>query len=96
MSRNNSTPEVGNESIELTDDWPPLQEEADGEVAAVLVEKKNETREVVNRLDRALQNESVELTDGDVEALLAVGNDLRGLAANLAERVEPDERSGES
>jgi hypothetical protein len=94
MRTDDDTPATENESTELTGEWPPLDGEADSEVAAVLVEKKNETREVVNRLDRALQNDGVELADEDVEALLGVGNDLRGLAANLAHRVPEGERAG--
>ena len=83
----NDTPSGGNDSIDLTNEWPPLQDESDETVALALEQRKNEATELVERLGRALLNEEPVVSDEDVTRLLVLGNDLRGLAANLTHRV---------
>jgi hypothetical protein len=87
MTTDESTPETGTGSIDLADGWPPLRDEPDEQVAGALEVKRNEARELTERLRYALVDDEGALTDEDVDALLALGNDLRGLAANLAHRV---------
>ena len=83
----NDTPSGGNDSIDLTNEWPPLQDEPDETVALALEERKNEATELVERLATALLNEEPAVSDDDVTRLLVLGNDLRGLAAELSGRV---------
>jgi len=92
MTTEDRTPATGTDSIDLTDEWPPLREEPDEKVALAVEERKQVVREVTDRVARALLNEEVTLTDEDVADLLTLGNDLRGLAANLSERVPPSGR----
>lgn len=84
----NDTPSGGNDSIDLTNEWPPLEGEPDETVALALEQRKNEATELAERLSAALLNEDREVSDEDVNALLVLGNDLRGLAANLSYRSE--------
>lgn len=88
----NDTPSGGNDSIDLTNEWPPLQDEPDETVALALEERKNDALVVADRLSAALLNEDRVVTDEDVTALLRLGNDLRGLAAELSGRVPPEGR----
>lgn len=89
MATEDTTPETGTDRTEaLTDEWPPLKDEPDERVAEELVDAKDEMRELGLRLDHALMNEGEEVEAEDVDALLELGNDLRGLAANLACRLE--------
>ena len=89
METEDSTPETGNDRTDaLTDEWPPLKDESDERVAEAIVDAKDEMREVGLRLDHALMNDGERIQGEDVEALLELGNDLRGLAANLACRLE--------
>lgn len=84
----NDTPSGGNDSIDLTNEWPPLQGEPDETVALALEQRKNEALFLSDRLCAALLNEDREVSDEDVNALLVLGNDLRGLAAHLSCRSE--------
>jgi hypothetical protein len=91
MSNDESTPVTGTDS---TEQWPPYQDQPDEQVADELIDRKNEIREVVNQLDRALKNEEPMLTDGDVEELGRLGNELRGISSTLVHRVPPEGRHG--
>jgi hypothetical protein len=86
----NDTPSGGNDSIDLTNEWPPLQDEPDETVALALEQRKNEATELAERLTTALLNEDAVVSDEDVRRLLVLGNDLRGLAAELSGRVPHD------
>lgn len=86
------TPGDGDESIDLTNEWPPLQDEPDETVALALEQRKNEATELAERLSTALLNEEPPLSDEDVTRLLVLGNDLRGLAAELSGRVPLEAR----
>jgi hypothetical protein len=88
----NDTPSGGNDSIDLTNEWPPLQDESDETVALALEQRKNEATELVERLSAGLLNEDVVVSDEDVTRLLVLGNDLRGLAAELSGRVPMEKR----
>lgn len=92
MTTDENTPSMGTDSIDLTNEWPPLHDESDETVALALEQRKNEAVELVERLGVALQNEEPVVSDDDVTALLRLGNDIRGLAANLTHRVPPEER----
>jgi hypothetical protein len=87
MTTEDSTPAMESGRIDLSDEWPPLREEPDEQVALALEQTKNDTLELSDRLGRALLNDSEALSDEDVDDLLMLGNNLRGLAANLAHRV---------
>jgi len=91
----NDTPSGGNDSIDLTNEWPPLQDEPDETVALALEQRKNEATDLVERLSTALLNEDAEVSDDDVTALLVLGNDLRGLAAELSGRFPSEKRERE-
>ena len=86
----NDTPSGGNDSIDLTNEWPPLQDESDERVALALEQRKNEATELVERLSTALLNEEPPVSGEDVTRLLVLGNDIRGLAANLSCRVSAE------
>jgi len=88
METDDSTPEMGNDRTELIDEWPPLRGAEDEEVAAALFDAKDELRVLALQLDDVLVNGRGEIEDSDVADLLELGNDLRGLAANLAQRSE--------
>jgi len=95
MTTDENTPSTGNDSIDLTEEWPPLSDEPDETVALAVEERKNDTLAVADRVTGALLNDERELSDEDVADLLALGNDLRGLAANLMGRSGESAKSGE-
>lgn len=95
MTTDESTPPTGTDSIDLTNEWPPLSDEPDETVALAVEERKNDTLVLADRVTGALLNEEKELSDDDVRDLLALGNDLRGLAANLMCRDGESADSGE-
>jgi hypothetical protein len=88
MTTDECTPVTGSDSIELTDEWPPLQDESDETVALAVEERKYIAEVLAERLSGALLNEEEELSEDDVADLLVLGNDLRGLAANLMMRTD--------
>jgi len=71
------------------DEWPPLLDADDHELANELVDKKNDARGIINRITHDLENDRAPASE-DIARLSELADDLRGLSANLCCRF-PDE-----
>jgi len=71
------------------DEWPPLLDADNHELANELVDKKNDARGTINRITHDLENDRAP-TSEDIARLCQLADDLRGLSANLCCRF-PEE-----
>lgn len=92
MTANDDTPATGQDCTD--DDRPaafPLLEADDESLSDALIDGKQEAREAVNTVSRALLNEQHELRDEDVQRVAEAGDRLTALSRTLALRtVERD------
>lgn len=95
MTASKSTPETGQESIDIEGESFPLQEAANEEIARVVEQKQGEVWAASVAARMALLDSERVLTDDVVGRLNKAANELRALSATLSRRVPPQGRAEE-
>lgn len=95
MTANDSTPETGQESIDIEGEAFPLEEATDEEIAQVIEQKQGEVWAASVAVRMALLDPERVLTDDAVGRLNKAANELRTLSGTLSRRVPPQGRAEE-
>jgi len=93
MTANDTTPPKGKDSIEIGEESYPLRKQTDEEIARELEKQKQEVRQAVDDVDKALLNDSIPLTDEKVHRVAVAADALNGLVRTLSLRVPEEHRA---
>jgi hypothetical protein len=90
MTARHSNPERGHDSTESEDEYPPMQDASDIEIALELEGRKQDAKTAINDVCEALLNDDVPLTDEKVGRMWDAASRIDHLCETLVQRV-PDE-----
>lgn len=94
MTANDNSPAEGQESIDT--DGFPLRDATDEDLALALEEQKQEAKEAVDDVTRALLNDCEPLTDKKAQRVAEAGDALTALWRTLTLRVPEEHQQRQS
>jgi len=98
MTADDTTPPEGKDSIDRWRDGDvsfPFREESDEDLALILEGWKQETKDAVDGVTRALLNDSEPLTDEKLRRMVEASEALEAIYGTLTHRVADEHRAGQ-